>query len=283
MRRPPVRARSVLITGCSTGIGRVTAELMRRRGWHVLATARTEDDLVGLRGDGFEALQLDLASEASVLACARKTLALCPDGLGGVVNNAGYAQAGAVEDLDGSDLRRQFEVNVVGLQVLTNRLIPILRAQGWGRIVNVSSVYGRIASPLVGAYCASKYAVEALSDAMRVELSSTGIGVSLIEPGPIISEFRRNAALVAEESLVSRDSRFAVAYERRIVRKKQKNQRQSFLVRPPEAVAGKVRHALESARPRRRYGVTPVAPVVALLRRIAPDALTDALQRASTR
>lgn len=279
MRRPPVKVRSVLITGCSSGIGRATAELLQERGWRVLATARADSDLVSLRAAGFEALKLDLAHEPSVLACAEKFLDLCRDGFGGVVNNAGYAQAGAVEDLDGAALRRQLEVNVVGLQVLTNRLIPTLRAQGWGRIVNVSSVYGRVAGPLVGAYCASKHALEALSDAMRMELWFTGIGVSLIEPGPIISEFRRNAAAVAEASLGGGGSRFTATYERRIVRKKNAKQRRSFVVRPPGAVAVKIRHALESSRPRRRYGVTPAAFFVVLLRRFAPDALTDVLQR----
>ena len=278
MKRPRVRTRTVLITGCSSGIGRTTAEHLREAGWRVLATARSDSDLDDLRKSGFEALHLDLTHEASVLRCADEALELCPDGLGGLVNNAGYAQAGAVEDLEGIKLRRQLEVNVVGLQVLTNRIMPTMRSQGWGRVVNISSVYGRVAAPFVGAYCASKFAVEALSDAMRIELWSTGVGVSLIEPGAIISEFRNNAASIAEESLDS-PSRFNETYRRKIFRKKNRPQKPSFFVRQPIEVAHKIRHALESPRPRRRYGVTPAATLAAVLRRVAPDALLDAIQR----
>jgi len=281
MRRPVVRNRTVLVTGCSSGIGKATADHLRESGWRVLATARSDEDLDELKARGFDALQLDLADGVSVGNCAQRTLSLAAEGLGGMVNNAGFAQPGAVEDLSRDALRRQFEVNVIGLQDLTNRLVPTLRDQGWGRIVNVSSVYGRIVAPLVGAYCGSKFALEALSDALRIELWDSGVGVSLIEPGAIISDFRRNAATVAQESLDAAGSEFGDTYERKIVRKKDKEQKESFFCRPPEAVAVKILHALESSRPRRRYGVTPAAGVVAVMRRIAPDALLDLLLRRS--
>lgn len=281
MRRPEVRQRTVLMTGCSSGIGAVTATYLRERGWRVITTARSEEDLAALAADDFETLALDLADEVSVARCAERVLDRAADGLGGVVNNAGYAQPGAVEDLSRAALQRQLEVNVIGLQDLTNRLIPTMRQQGWGRIVNISSVYGRVTAPLVGAYCASKYALEALSDALRMELWSSGVGVSLVEPGAILTDFRKNAATAAENDLSADASVFADTYDRRIVRKKHKVQKQNFFRRPPEAVAVKIRHALSSPRPRRRYGVTPAAGLVAVMRRIAPDALLDALLRRS--
>ena len=283
MKRPLVNVRSVLVTGCSSGIGAATAAHLRDRGWRVIATARSADDLAALEADGFETVGLDLADDASVSRCAELTLERCADGLGGLVNNAGYAQPGAVEDIDRDRLRRQLEVNVVGLQDLTNRLIPTMREQGWGRIVNVSSVYGRVVAPLVGAYCASKYALEALSDAMRMELWSSGVGVSLIEPGAIVTDFRKNAAAVAEDSLGNPDSVFGSTYERKVLRKKHKVATPDFFTRTPEEVAAKIRHALESTRPRRRYGVTPAAGLVAVLRRVAPDALLDTIGRRSLR
>jgi NAD(P)-dependent dehydrogenase (short-subunit alcohol dehydrogenase family) len=276
-----VNVRSVLVTGCSSGIGAATVTHLRDLGWRVLATARSADDLAALEADGFETLALDLADETSVAQCAELALTRCADGLGGLVNNAGYAQPGAVEDIDRDRLRRQLEVNVVGLQDLTNRVIPTMRRQGWGRIVNVSSLYGRIVAPLVGAYCASKYALEALSDAMRMELWSSGVGVSLIEPGAIVTDFRKNAAVAAEASLDADGSVFGDAYDRKIVRKKHKVETTDFMRRSPEEVAAKIHHALSSPRPRRRYGVTPAAGLVAVLRRIAPDALLDAIGRRS--
>lgn len=281
MKRPVVRERTVLVTGCSSGIGAASAAHLADRGWRVIATARSEGDLQALESRGFETISLDLADEASVASCAERTLELSIEGLGGIVNNAGFAQPGAVEDLNRDALRRQFEVNVVGLQDLTNKLVPTLRCQGWGRIVNVSSVYGRIVAPLVGAYCASKYALEALSDALRMELWSSGVGVSLIEPGAIITDFRKNAAAAAEKGLAGAESEFGDTYERKIVSKKNKVQKESFFCRPPEAVAVKILHALESPRPRRRYGVTPAAGLVAVMRRVAPDALLDAMLRRS--
>jgi len=279
MKRPTVESKTVLVTGCSSGIGRATADLLRSRGWTVVPTARTEEDLDILRNEGYTPVRLDLADEDSVLTAAEQTLNLFDGRLGGLVNNAGFALAGAMEDVSRDALRHQMEVNFIGVQDLTNRLIPTLRQQGYGRIVNVSSVYGRIVAPLVGSYCASKYALEAATDALRLELWSTGIGVSLIEPGSIITEFRNNAAAVAAEQLNAEESRFGETYDRKITRKKKRKSKPNFLRRPPSEVAAKILHALESAHPRRRYGVTPAAPLVAFLRRFAPDALLDAALR----
>lgn len=279
MKRPSPESKTVLVTGCSSGIGRATADLLRTSGWAVIPTARSENDLEALRNDGFKPLSLDLADENSVKAAAEAALDRFDGHLGGLVNNAGYGLGGAMEDIGRPALRHQMEVNFIGTQDLTNRLIPTLRSQGWGRIVNVSSVYGRITAPMVGSYCASKYALEAATDAMRIELWSTGIGVSLIEPGSIITEFRTNAAEVASQQLDAETSRFSDTYEKKITRKRRKVQRPGFMKKPPSAVAVKIKHALESRRPRRRYGVTPAATMVAVLRRLAPDALIDAVLR----
>ena len=279
MKRPTVESKTVLVTGCSSGIGRATADLLRDRGWIVVPTARTKEDLDILLNDGYIPVRLDLADEDSVLTAAEQTLDLFDGRLGGLVNNAGFALAGAMEDVSRDALRHQMEVNFIGVQDLTNRLLPVFRSQGWGRIVNVSSVYGRVAAPLVGSYCASKFALEAATDALRIELWTTGVSVSLIEPGSIITEFRNNAAEFASRHLHAEHSRFGDTYDRKITRKKNRIPTPDFFRKPPSAVADKILHALESGRPRRRYGVTPAATLVAFLRRFAPDALLDAALR----
>lgn len=275
MKRPNVNAKTVLVTGCSSGIGRATAGLLRSHGWIVVPTARTKEDLDALRNEGYTPVSLDLADPSSVEAAGGKALELLDGRLGGLVNNAGFGLMGAMEDVSRDALRHQMEVNFIGVQDLTNRVVPVLRKQGWGRIVNVSSVYGRIAAPLVGSYCASKFALEAATDALRVELRSAGVGVSLVEPGPIITEFRNNAAAVAAQHLDTDRSRFGDTYRNKITRKKGKRPNPDFFRKPPSAVALKIRHALESHHPRRRYPVTPAAYLTAFLRRFAPDALLD--------
>lgn len=283
MRYPLVTAKTVLVTGCSSGIGLATSLHLREHGWSVLPTARRSEDLDMLAQLGFAPIELDLGDETSVADAASAALDRCHGALGALVNNAGFAQYGAVEDLSREALRRQFEVNVFGMQQLTNHLVPPLRDQGRGRIVNVSSVYGRVSAPMVGAYCASKYAMEALADAMRVELRGSGIALSLIEPGPIETEFRRNAAAQSRASLESHAGRFAARYESSFRRAQETTHRKKPFSAPPEAVAAKIRHALTSARPRRRYCVTVPAYLGAFVRRFAPDALLDLLLKNSAR
>jgi len=278
MIRPafPYVRRCVLVTGCSSGIGLATAEVLRSHGWHVIPTARKDEDLAMLGEKGFKPVRLDLADAASVETSVEQALALSEGGIGALVNNAGVAQYGAVEDLTRVALERQFAVNTIGMQDLTNRLIPHFRAKGRGRIVNVSSVYGRVTAPMVGAYCASKYAMEALSDALRVELRSEGIAVTLIEPGPILSAFRAKSA---DHSMVGVDmyqGRYGERYRRRMEKARQP-QRKDFFTKPPEAVAVKILRALEARRPRTRYCVTLPAYAGAFLRRFAPDGLLDRL------
>lgn len=278
----PFVRRCVLVTGCSSGIGLATAEVLKAHGWHVIPTARKDADLAMLTDKGFKPVALDLADSSSVAKAVDAAIALSEGGIGALVNNAGVAQYGAVEDLTREALEQQFAVNTVGMQDLTNRLIPHFRAMGKGRIVNVSSVYGRVTAPMVGAYCASKYAMEALSDAMRVELRSEQIAVCIIEPGPILSRFRSNSADHSTSSISMGQGRYRGKYERRMEKAK-RPQKKDIFTKPPEAVAVKIVHALESRRPRTRYCVTVPAYLGAFLRRVAPDRLLDRLLRNSAR
>ncbi len=277
MKSPTVTNRSVLISGCSSGIGAATAAVLRNAGWQVIPTARREADLERLRADGFTPVQLDLADAGSVSRAAEEASELAGGRLGALVNNAGFGQAGAQEDIDREALRRQFEVNVFGMQQLTRCCIPAFRAQKAGRVVNVSSVLGRITCPMLGCYCASKYAMEALSDALRMELWGSGVWVSLIEPGPIVSSFRRTAATLLVERIDTATARFGQAYEAEAERRMGQEKQAGILTRPPEAVAARIRHALESAHPRRRYRVTIPAYAGDWISRLVPACLTDRL------
>jgi len=277
MKAAQVKIRTVLVTGCSSGIGQATARYLRDLNWDVFPTARKPEDLEALRTEGFDPIELDLGSSTSVKKALGEIRCRTSEGLGGIVNNAGMAMPGAIEDLSRDALRKQFEVNVFGMQELTNGLIPVLRAQGWGRIVNVSSIYGRISAPMVGSYCASKFALEALSDALRIELSGTGISLSLIEPGPIVTAFRRNAAASLEEDVIRTDSRYRDAYKKEATRRKKQFKKVDFINRPPEDVAKWIAHALESSRPRRRYVITLPAHVGIFISRFVPALLVDRL------
>lgn len=276
MKANPVLNKSVLITGCSTGIGRATARKLRSDGWMVYPTARKPDDLEALRREGFHAIALDVADATSVEKTVAEVLQHSGGMLGAVVNNAGYGQPGAVEDLTRDALRQQFEVNVFGLQHLTNLLLPIFLKQGFGRIVNISSVLGRISVPMLGVYCASKFAVEALSDALRVELRGTGVVVSLVEPGPIATPFNDSTRLLAQKQLASVSSRFAEYYQRQVAGQRRYRPEHRFRL-PPEAVAEKISHALNSSRPKRRYRVTAVSYLGEFMRRFLTHAWIDAI------
>lgn len=268
MRLPPIVHRSVLISGCSTGIGRATARLLREHGWKVIATARKATDVEALAREGFDALQLDVSDPASVAAGAAAALERAGGTLGALVNNAGYGQPGALEDLSREALRAQFEVNVLGLQDLTNRVLPAMLAAGSGRVVHISSVLGRLAIPMMGAYCATKHAVEALADAQRIELRGTGVGVILIEPGPIHTAFRQNAVDIGKSTLDMR-SRFSLPDLAK------RADGSALFARSPAVVARKIAHALESGHPRRRYRVTVPAYAGPLLRTVLPEWVFD--------
>ncbi|PPD17727.1 MAG: short-chain dehydrogenase, partial [Methylobacter sp.] len=213
-------AKTILITGCSTGIGYCTAVQLKLRGHRVIATARKAQDVERLQNQGFESLQLDLADSHSIAQAVDAVIALTGGQLDVLFNNAAFGQPGAVEDLSRDTLRFQFETNVFGTQELTNRIIPLMRKQGQGRIIYNSSVLGFVAMSYRGAYNASKYALEALADTLRLELRGSGIQISLIEPGPILSDFRKNALVLYQQNILSEHSPHKQIYAKIIDRLK---------------------------------------------------------------
>jgi len=267
---------SILITGCSSGIGLCAAQTLKRRGWRVFATARKAEDIARLREDvGVESLYLDYTEPQSIAAAAEHVLLATEGKLTALFNNGGYGQPGAVEDLTRDVLRAQFEANVFGWHDLTSRLIPAMRAQGQGRIVFCSSVLGLMAAPYRGAYCASKFAVEALADTLRLELAGSGIHIVLIEPGPIASRFVEHAIEAYKRNIDIEGSPHRDVYRVRIARMEEGGQ-QTFKL-GPEAVVAKLLHALASRAPRPRYYVTWPTYAVALLRRILPTRVLDVI------
>ena len=261
--------RTVLITGCSSGIGYAAAHRLKARGYRVFATARRTADVARLCEEGLESVQLDLTDSASIHAAVGAILERTGGTLYGVFNNAGYGQPGAVEDLSREALRDQFETNVFGTHELNTRLIPVMRRQGFGRIIQNSSVLGLIALPYRGAYNASKFALEGLYDTLRLELANTGIHVSLVEPGPIESRFRANSYAVYQRTIDATNSFHRDRYESLIARLNKEGAAAPFTL-PAEAVVKKVIHALESPRPRIRYYVTFPTYLFATLKRVLP-------------
>lgn len=259
--------RSVLITGCSSGIGHACAHGLARRGWLVVASARRPADVERLRGEGRLAVRLDLDDPASIASGLGETLGLTGGRLDALFNNGAYGQPGAVEDLSREALRAQLETNLLGWHDLTCRVIPVMRRQGAGRIVQNSSILGLIALPYRGAYVASKFALEGLTDTLRMELRGSGIRVSLIEPGPILSRFRENAHRAFKAHVDAETSVHREAYRRAEERLTKEGPAQPFTL-PPEAVLSKVIHALESPRPRARYYVTFPTYLLGTLRRV---------------
>ena len=268
--------RSVLITGCSSGIGLASARMLKDRGWRVFATARTPADLARLKDElGVESLHLDYTVPDTIASVSDHVLDATDGTLTALFNNGAYGQPGAVEDVPPDALRAQFEANVIGWHDLTQRLIPAMRARGEGRIVQCSSVLGLIAAPYRGAYCASKFAVEALSDALRMELAGTGIYVSLIEPGPIATRFVEHALEHYRRNIDLENSEHRKIYRARLAQMEQGGQTTFKL--PPEAVVKKLIHALEANRPKARYYVTFPTYAVGFLRRVLPTRALDAV------
>ncbi len=275
--------RCILITGCSSGIGRTCALGMLARGWRVFATARREEDIEALKDMGLDALYLDYDEPESIVACVSDVLRLSGGRLDALFNNGAYGQPGAVEDLSREVLRRQFETNVFGWHDLTRQVIPVMRAQGHGRIINNSSVLGLVAMKWRGAYNASKFAIEGLTDTLRLELRGSGIFVSLIEPGPIFSKFIETALRHFRENIDIEHSHWRAYYEKRMQTLKGEGRPNPFKL-PPEAVLKKLVHAVESPRPKPRYYVTVPTHVMAMLKRLLPTRWLDALlDRASDR
>jgi len=272
--------RSVLMTGCSSGIGYHAAHAMAARGWHVLASCRKEEDCARLRAEGLDSFALDLTDTASI----RQGLSQALDSTGGrldaLFNNGAFALPGAVEDLPTDGLRALFETNFFGWHELTRAVIPVMRAQGHGRIVQNSSVLGLAALKWRGAYVASKFALEGLTDVMRLELAGTGIHVSLIEPGPITSRIRENSIPHFERWIDWEISPRAEQYRDSLLARLYDKREPDFFELPPDAVTKRLIHALEARRPRARYPVTTPTYLLAALRRMLPTRLLDmVLQR----
>lgn len=267
---------TVLITGCSTGIGHDAAHGLARRGWRVLATCRSAEDCARLEAEGLESFVLDYASEDSLAAAMEEVMARTGGRLEALYNNGAFAIPGAVEDLPRAALREIFETNLFGVHDLTRRIIPLMRAQGHGRIVNCSSVLGLVPMKWRGAYVASKFALEGLTDTLRLEMRDTPIKVILLEPGPITSEFRRNARKGFERWIDWENSARADQY-RTTLRKRlyaAQTGKDRFEL-PAAAVTAKLAHALESPRPRPRYYVTTPTYLMGGLRRLLPTRALD--------
>lgn len=264
----------ILITGCSTGIGLCVAKGLFKRGYRVFATARKPKDVDWLSSEGMESLLLDLNDSSSIQNALNNILKQTSGTLYSLFNNGGYGQPGAVEDLDTNVLRAQFETNFFGWHELTCSVLPVMRKQGFGRIIQNSSVLGFVALPLRGAYIASKHALEGLSDALRIELRDTNIYVSIIEPGPITSRFRENALKKFQENIKVEESPFKKNY-RAMEDRLTKDKAPLPFTLPAEAVLEKVIHALESPRPKARYYVTFPTYLFASLKRLLPNKILD--------
>lgn len=270
--------KTILITGCSSGIGQAAAMAFRDRGWRVIATARKDADLDRLRSDlGIDALKLELGDLASVKACADEILRLTGGRLDALYNNAAYGQIGAMEDVSGEVLRRHLDVNVVGPHELTRLLLPAMRNQGHGRIVNCSSVLGLVSGPFRGPYCASKFALEAITDALRYELAGTGLHVSLLEPGPIYTKFLDTTLDTFRATIDVDASPHREAYKKRLAA--MANDTQSKLKMGPGAVVKALVHAVESPRPKARYRISPHTHAIALMKRVLPGRALDEIMK----
>jgi NAD(P)-dependent dehydrogenase (short-subunit alcohol dehydrogenase family) len=270
--------KTILITGCSSGIGYCVASGLQQRGYRVFATARRAESVEKLNTEGFESLQLDLDDSASIKRAVDEILLRTNGELYAVFNNGAFGLPGAVEDLSRDAIRAQFETNFFGWLELTNLLLPVMRKQGYGRIIQNSSVLGFVAMPFRGAYNSSKFAIEGLSDTLRLELKGTNIHVALLEPGPILSRFRANALLALQKYIDVENSIHSERYQQILNRLTKEGPAVPFTL-PPEAVLKKVIHALESRNPRARYYVTFPTHLFAYLKRVLPTGTLDKLLR----
>jgi NAD(P)-dependent dehydrogenase (short-subunit alcohol dehydrogenase family) len=270
------KSRPVLITGCSTGIGRATAERLAEDGWNVHATARRPESIEELAGRGMKTHALDVTDEGSMVAAVAEVEK--EGAIGALINNAGYSQSGAVETIPMSSVRKQFETNVFGLVRMCQLVLPGMRGTGSGRIVNLSSMGGRLTFPGGGIYHATKHAVEALSDALRFEVREFGIDVVVLEPGLIVTDFGETAA----GSLAEVEEHGPYADFNADVARVTANAYTGGMARfgaGPEAVAAKIARALSAGRPRTRYKITPSARVVMGMRRLMSDRMWDRFVR----
>ena len=275
------RSRAVLITGCSSGIGAATASRLAKAGWPVYATARRPETLAALEADGCRTLALDVVDEASRQA-AVDAVVEAEGAVGVLINNAGYSQSGAVESIPDDRVRAQFETNVFGPLALCRLVLPGMREQGWGKIVQLSSMGGKLTFPGGGLYHATKHALEALSDALRFEVKGFGIDVILIEPGLITSGF--SDVVMRELDTASATDGPYEEFNRAVGEASRDVYEKGLLAKlggPPDAVAERIEAALKAKRPRARYTVTPSARALLTLHAVLPDRGWDAMVGAS--
>jgi NAD(P)-dependent dehydrogenase (short-subunit alcohol dehydrogenase family) len=277
--------RVILISGCSSGIGLDAARGLRARGWRVFASCRAEVDCTLRRAEGFESPVLDQGDEASIEAAYAEVLAATGGRLDAIYANGAYALPGAVEDIPRAALREIFEVNFFGVHSMARLALPVMRAQGHGRIVVCSSVLGLLALRYRGPYNATKFAMEAMFDTLRLELRDAGwaknIHVSTLNPGPIVTPFRAKSRPYFDRWIDWRNSAWRPQYETLLIPRlsAKDDQKTSFTTLAPEAVTRRLIHALESPRPRPRYLITPPTWVAEAARRFLPTRLRDALFR----
>jgi len=267
--------KSILITGCSSGIGYATAHYLHSNGYDVFATARKAEDVKRLRDEGLNAFELDVTDTASIEKALSAVLAQTGGTLYALFNNAGYGQPGALEDIPIEALREQFETNVIGLHEMTRRIIPLMRRQGYGRIIQHSSVLGLISLRFRGAYNASKYAIEGLCDTLRLELEGSNVHVVTMNTGPIRSSFRDNATEKFLQYVNIEESFFAKEYKEEVLARREKKSESDPFTKEPIEVIKKVLLVLEKPRPKPRYYVTAATHLLGSFKRILPTALLD--------
>lgn len=267
--------KTILITGCSSGIGYDAALGMKARGWRVFATCRQEADCERLREAGLESFPLDYADEDSIADAVEEVKSRSGGRLDALFNNGAFACPGAVEDLPRGALREIFEVNLFGYHDLIRRVIPLMRARGEGRIVNCSSVLGLVPMRWRGAYVATKFAMEGLTDVLRIEMRGTGIEVVLIEPGPITSRIRENSIPHFEKWVDWENSARAAEYRSILHRLYQSKNKPDRFELPPSAVTAKLVKALEAPRPKARYYVTKATYLMGVARWLLPRRALD--------
>ncbi|MEX0351368.1 MAG: SDR family NAD(P)-dependent oxidoreductase [Paracoccaceae bacterium] len=267
--------KTILITGCSSGIGLDAAHGMRARGWHVFASCRNQRDCDRLRAQGFDSPRIDYADAESIASGLNEVLTSTGGTLDVLFNNGAHGLPGAVEDVPTDGLRYIFESNFFGWHELTRRVVPVMRAQGHGRIIQNSSVLGLVPFKWRGAYVATKYALEGLSDTLRLELRGTGIDVVLIEPGPVTSKIREKAIPVFERFIDWEASALRKQYEETLLKRLYEGSGSDRFELPASAVTAKLAHAAEAKRPRARYYVTTPTYIAAFLKRILSTRASD--------
>jgi NAD(P)-dependent dehydrogenase (short-subunit alcohol dehydrogenase family) len=267
--------KSILITGCSSGIGYAAAVGLRADGWRVFAACRKPEDCARLRSEGFDSPLIDYTDAQTIAAGLAEVLEATGGTLDALFNNGAHGTPGAVEDLPTEALRQIFEANFFGWHELTRAVIPVMRAQGHGRIVQCSSVLGFVTLPWRGAYNATKFALEGLTDTLRIELKGSGIHVVLIEPGPVTSKIRQNSIPHFERWIDWKASARRDHYEATLIKRLYADRGPDRFELPPEAVVKKLRHALTSRRPQPRYFVTTPTYLMGALKRVLPTRALD--------